>query len=308
MGVFSRVVKSTVPLGAAAVTAYVYKDEIAADGIRGVVAPFRELNALVRHASSSWVNSSSTFDADFPRGKWNHNWDFRDPMSLINERKYSKATDEEKEKMIQEQTATASRTIVLIRHGQYDEETKPHALTPLGREQAILVGKRLAHLAEKKPIDEVIMSTMTRATETANLILEQLPSSVARSSDSCLEEGAPYPPEPSVGHWRPHAKKFFSEGARIESAFRKYIHRASPRQKKNSIDVIVCHANVIRYFICRALQFPPEGWLRMSLGNSSITVIVVRPEGSVSIRALGDVGHLPAEKISFSQNTYHVCY
>ncbi|GMT14115.1 hypothetical protein PFISCL1PPCAC_5412 [Pristionchus fissidentatus] len=300
MGVLSRAVKTALPLGAAAATAYAYKDEIVADGVYGVAAPFRTLSSFVSSASNSWVNSSSSFDAAFPRGQWHSNWDFRDPMSLINEKKYGKATQEERDAMIKEATPTSTRTVILIRHGQYDLDNKPHALSELGRQQATLVGKRLADLSAKTPFDEVIMSTMTRATETANLILTELPSTVPRSSDSILEEGAPYPPEPPVGHWRPHAKKFFSEGSRIESAFRKYIHRASPRQKKDSTEVIVCHANVIRYFVCRALQFPPEGWLRMSLGNSSITVLVIRPDGRVSIRSIGDIGHLPPEKISFT--------
>ena len=45
---------------------------------------------------------------------------------------------------------------------------------------------------------------------------------------------------------------------RIEAAFRKYFHRAESSQKEDSYEIIVCHANVIRYFVCRALQFPPE--------------------------------------------------
>ena len=43
----------------------------------------------------------------------------------------------------------------------------------------------------------------------------------------------------------------FQESARIEAAFRKYVHRAEPEQKADSIEVYVCHANVIRYFVCR---------------------------------------------------------
>lgn len=52
--------------------------------------------------------------------------------------------------------------------------------------------------------------------------------------------------------------------------------------------------------IFRALQFPPEGWLRMSIGHSSITRLVIRPNGLVSLQSYGDIGHLPADKISFS--------
>ena len=46
-------------------------------------------------------------------------------------------------------------------------------------------------------------------------------------------------------------QQFFVEGARIEAGFRKYFHRADPDQKEDSVEVIVCHANVIRYFVCR---------------------------------------------------------
>ena len=51
-------------------------------------------------------------------------------------------------------------------------------------------------------------------------------------------------------------------------------------------------------FHFRALQFPPEAWLRMSLYNSSITYLVVRPSGRVHIKCLGDGGHIPADKLT----------
>ena len=35
---------------------------------------------------------------------------------------------------------------------------------------------------------------------------------------------------------------------------RKYFRRADSTQKEDSYEVIVCHANVIRYFVCRAIQ------------------------------------------------------
>ncbi|PAV58437.1 hypothetical protein WR25_12374 isoform K [Diploscapter pachys] len=243
--------------------------------------------------------------------------------------------------MVKGKTATATRNIILIRHGQYQINSPDKFLTQLGgfttfskklqtfinlvyksvdlcfdfeslwkktllsekrkvsgREQAELVGKRLATSGIK--FDEVVMSTMNRATETAKIILQQLPKEQKSLSCSLLEEGPPYPPVPDVSHWKPPASEFFVDGARIESAFRKHIHRAAPEQKEDSYEVLVCHANVIRYFICRALQFPPEGWLRMSLGNCSITLLMVRPSGRVSLRSLGDVGHLHPNKITYT--------
>lgn len=48
----------------------------------------------------------------------------------------------------------------------------------------------------------------------------------------------------------------------------------------------------------RALQFPPEGWLRMGLNNGSITWLTIRPSGRVALRALGDAGFMPPDKLT----------
>ena len=45
--------------------------------------------------------------------------------------------------------------------------------------------------------------------------------------------------------------EFLTDGSRIEAAFRRYFHRAPPSQTEDSYEVIVCHGNVIRYFLCR---------------------------------------------------------
>jgi len=91
------------------------------------------------------------------------------------------------------------------------------------------------------------------------------------------------------------------DGARIESAFRKYFYRAAPDQQDDSFDIIVCHANVIRYFICRALQFPPEAWLRLGLANCSVTLLSIEANGRVVCEMMGDHGHMPSiEQITFT--------
>ena len=48
-------------------------------------------------------------------------------------------------------------------------------------------------------------------------------------------------------------EEFFRDGARIEAAFRRYFYRASPEQEEDSYEIIVGHANVIRYFVCRCV-------------------------------------------------------
>jgi len=200
-----------------------------------------------------------------------------------------------------ERKPTATRHVILVRHGQYemdhtDKEKK--ILTQLGREQASVTGDRLKALNIK--FSRMTVSTMVRARETGNIISEKIPD-IPQEHCSLLREGAPYPPEPTSKAWTPdRSQTFFQDNPRIEGAFRKYIHRASPSQTEDSYDLLVCHGNVIRYFVCRALQFPPEGWLRMSTGNCGLTWLTIRPNGNVSLRSFGDTGHLPPEMVTFT--------
>ncbi|EPY88285.1 serine/threonine-protein phosphatase PGAM5, mitochondrial-like protein [Camelus ferus] len=226
---------------------------------------------------------------------------WREPLSLVNLRKRSlEPGEEELASRLDHYKAKATRHIFLIRHSQYHVDAsleKDRTLTPLGREQAELTGLRLASLGLK--FNKIVHSSMTRAVETTDIISKHLPG-VCRVSTDLLREGAPIEPDPPVSHWKPEAVQYYEDGARIEAAFRNYIHRADAKQQEDSYEIFICHANVIRYIVCRALQFPPEGWLRLSLNNGSITHLVVRPDGRVALRALGDTGFMPPDKISRS--------
>uniref|UniRef100_A0A8D0NY04 Serine/threonine-protein phosphatase PGAM5, mitochondrial n=3 Tax=Sus scrofa TaxID=9823 RepID=A0A8D0NY04_PIG len=232
---------------------------------------------------------------------WDPNGARREPLSLVNLRKRNlEPGEEELASRLDHYKAKATRHIFLIRHSQYHVDAsleKDRTLTPLGREQAELTGLRLASLGLK--FNKIVHSSMTRAIETTDIISKHLPG-VCRVSTDLLREGAPIEPDPPVSHWKPEAVQYYEDGARIEAAFRNYIHRADAKQQEDSYEIFICHANVIRYIVCRALQFPPEGWLRLSLNNGSITHLVVRPDGRVALRALGDTGFMPPDKISRS--------
>ena len=66
-----------------------------------------------------------------------------------------------------------------------------------------------------------------------------------------------------------------------------------PSPDGNRHDIVVCHGNVIRYFVTRALEVDPEAWLGMSLANCSLTVIRINADGTKKLLAIGDVGHIP---------------
>ncbi|XP_070760610.1 serine/threonine-protein phosphatase PGAM5, mitochondrial isoform X2 [Enoplosus armatus] len=261
---------------------------------RGETASRWSRFTVLQAAQPAWTPASHT---PAPTGHaWDFNWDKRDPSALSNGKKKESATEDPTSEQ-DNGKPKATRNILLIRHSQYNlsgNSDKERILTPLGREQAELTGKRLAALGLK--YDVLIHSSMARATETANIISKHL-SGVELVSCDLLREGAPIEPVPPVTHWKPDAV-YHEDGARIEAAFRRYIHRADTTQKEDSYEIIVCHANVIRYFICRALQFPPEGWLRMGLNNGSITWLTIRPSGRVALRTLGDSGFMPPDKLT----------
>lgn len=73
-------------------------------------------------------------------------------------------------------------------------------------------------------------------------------------------------------------QQYHEDGARIEAAFRRYIHRADPKQKEDSYEIIVCHANVIRYFVCRfVLQ---AGYTEPECGLFALLAIVYKRRAS----------------------------
>jgi len=53
-------------------------------------------------------------------------------------------------------------------------------------------------------------------------------------------------------------------------------------------------------FIFRALQFPPEAWLRICLKHGSITWLCILPSGRVTLFCLGDTGHMLPQNVTSS--------
>ncbi|KAG5490563.1 hypothetical protein JKF63_00683 [Porcisia hertigi] len=141
----------------------------------------------------------------------------------------------------------------------------------------------------------VHVSDMTRAKETADLILEAFPSDLRLRPcvDPQLRERTPCPVQPV------RSLTVLPEDMRIaEAVFDRYFHR--PVEPGTCVEVIVGHSNMIRYLTMRALQLPPEAWLRTSLPHCSLTTITIRGNGHVSLVGMGSYGHLPPEIVTVS--------
>jgi broad specificity phosphatase PhoE len=238
------------------------------------------------------------------------------------------------------------RYVYLVRHGQYSHASRSHfpgvseesrrhwdmanSLTELGRLQATLTGARLREVAAAGGFmfDAVHHSDQARAAQTAELVVRELGSALARSdvaaasgarapngpaavalaaeptalpvyADAGLREGNPAAPVPASPSYKPSARSIEEDGARIEAAFRRYFYRPPLEQTHDTHEVVVCHGNVIRFCVCRALQVDPQAWLRLSVYNCGITTVRIASHGGVSVSQLGDTGHLPAAMVTY---------
>jgi serine/threonine-protein phosphatase PGAM5 len=191
----------------------------------------------------------------------------------------------------EEATESGVRTVYLIRHGDYNDqdERDPEvgkALVPIGVAQARLLGARLRGL----PVDfsSLTSSTMTRARQTALVIEAELPH-LELVTTPLISECTPTT-------WREDIMEEETPedvaacDARLNKAFKTVL---APSPDKDRHDLVVCHGNVIRYFVTRALKVDPHAWLGMSIGNCSLTVIKVFPDGAMKVLSFSDVGHIP---------------
>jgi serine/threonine-protein phosphatase PGAM5 len=187
--------------------------------------------------------------------------------------------------------------VYLIRHGLYDRDSLAddrvgNGLNALGREQARLVGARLKALPVK--MHALVSSDFTRARETAAIVGEAL--GIKPTLDSLIRECTPASSRSDL--MRAHTPESFARcDSTLGAAWRKY---ASPTPDADTHDVLVCHGNVIRWFVTRAMDADTRQWANMDIGNGSLTVLAVRPDGTTRLVMFSDVGHIPVDKQTWS--------
>ena len=183
----------------------------------------------------------------------------------------------------------AARTLVLVRHGWYepdpaaDAKLGPH-LAPLGVAQAHLAGARLRGTG----FDALWVSPLQRARDTAAVMAQDFPGRRFEAVDDLAECTPPSRRTDIMEREKP--EDLAACKAQLDRAFARFFKPAEGRARS---ELLVCHGNVIRYLVTRALGVDPESWLEMSVRNASITTIRVEDDGRFKVIAVGDSGHLP---------------
>jgi serine/threonine-protein phosphatase PGAM5 len=188
------------------------------------------------------------------------------------------------------------KILYLIRHGYFDsadprEPGEGKGLLPLGVLQAERTGERLARLGTS--IDQVFCSDYTRARQTADIICSRLVGHVPQV-DPALREIKLFC----------HRQGRSSVLARLSESERQahpptavvafYNHFASlPARSRR--EVLVCHGNLISYFLSRLLPLSPIQWQDLFIHYCSITEIHIASSGESEVVSICDEEHLPRE-------------
>lgn len=184
------------------------------------------------------------------------------------------------------------REIILVRHGHYapdpsiDERIGP-GLSPIGVAQAKLVAARLH--ADVDRIDGLHVSPMQRARDTAGSIAAAFPGKTFEELPDLAECTPPTRRQEIMAAETPEATAACK--AQLDRLFERHVAASAGAGRT---DLFVCHGNVIRYLVTRALGVDSEAWLEMSIGHASVTRIRIEPDGRYKAIAVGDVGHIPA--------------
>jgi serine/threonine-protein phosphatase PGAM5 len=186
--------------------------------------------------------------------------------------------------------APAARTIILVRHGAYVADPKDSSpgpgLSPLGIAQAKLAAARLAGMPGT--FDALRASPMTRALETAKIIAAELPG-VSLEVLPDLAECTPRTRRKEIiANDKP--EDLAACAAKLDALFARLFVPAEGKERR---ELLVCHGNVTRYLVTRALGVDTEAWLEMSVPHASLTQILVEADGRFKVISIGDIGHVP---------------
>lgn len=179
---------------------------------------------------------------------------------------------------------------MFVRHGDYREQ--PEELTDVGREQVRLTGVRLAAGTR---IDRIIHSTMPRAVQTAGLLEAELGVGDVRPDEALAER---VPAVPAEHLLTAQQRAFFAEhaddgsGARqLATAAMRYLVPTA----QDSVELVVSHANVIRWLLATAAGAGPDAWFQQAYYHCGLSAVVLRPDRQPAVLAVNDASHLPAE-------------
>ena len=185
--------------------------------------------------------------------------------------------------------------LYLVRHGEQQDAEHGLADGPLsarGQRQAALVADRLSGV----PFDHVWHSPLQRATDTARIVAERMPSITPEPSSwlfVCVPAAAT-PETPAI--FEPFCGSITD--AQIEAGRAQMADAVSEflvRSADEAHDLVITHNFVIAWFVREVLGAPEWKWMTLNQANCGLTVLAQRPGRPWSLLTHNDLAHLPFE-------------
>ncbi|RLN96216.1 hypothetical protein BBJ28_00017225 [Nothophytophthora sp. Chile5] len=210
-------------------------------------------------------------------------------------------------------------------------------LTDLGVQQARVTGKFLHDYLAKRLVLKrfekfpVYHSGVRRAAETAQRLGEAFPAGCVELRENKLfREAWPGNPLPQGNRSQLAREKLdnmVADCARLKTAYRTMFRHLIPEDlqvRENALSdedqelfaktfgvrstqtrahdryrVVVCHANIIRWFVCKALGVDPDGtWGRMRYNHCGVTAFEIDSVGNVQLACMNETAHMETTMLS----------
>jgi probable phosphoglycerate mutase len=182
----------------------------------------------------------------------------------------------------------ARTRLFLVRHGQATAEND--GLSPLGREQADRLGRRLGAV----PFAAIHHSPLARAAETAAVVGGHLPGVPAHVCDHVADR-TPVPSNPDTYPQRWHA---WLDGVPADErdvdavALRAAVAHFGVAGPTDRDELLVTHAFVIGWFVRHVLDAPEWRWMGLNHDNCGLTIVQWETGRPPMLVSYNDTGHL----------------
>jgi serine/threonine-protein phosphatase PGAM5 len=186
----------------------------------------------------------------------------------------------------------SKRLFYFIRNAEYtrNEGSAEGNLTYTGEEQAQHTAEALSHLS----INNVYCSPYAQVRQTTHIIALHLGLLVRETR--LLRQYDTFQMEDGTLNRKQFLGVVHHQQKQLDEMYTMLVQ--PPTDEHDTIDVAICHANIIRDLICKALDIQPFSWANRGISHCGISIISIDSESKVELLAYNDVKHLPIGLVS----------
>jgi serine/threonine-protein phosphatase PGAM5 len=190
-----------------------------------------------------------------------------------------------------------STQLYLVRHGEQagDHEGQGHGLSPLGREQAHRLGRRLRSV----PFANIHYGPLPRAAETAEIVADRL-ARIPRHVCDHVADRTPVPSDARRGdypqRWHPWLDGVpADERDEDAAALRAAVGHFGVTGAEDRHELLITHTFVIGWFVRHVLDAPEWRWIGLNHDNCGITIVRWETDRPPVLVSYNDTGHLAVQ-------------